>query len=165
MRLLAASLFLAACACPAAAADKFLGKFDAWEAHRGGAGKDLACYAATLPTKTEGKAPKRGEATLMVAHFPGHKAFGRVQVKSGLALKKGSKVEFEIGNKSFTLSAEGDSGFADNAKEHAEIVAALKAGKSATAKFVPAAGPRFADTYSLDGVTKALAEIDKGCRP
>lgn len=165
-RRLAAACLIAVCAAlPAQAADKFLGKFDDWEAHRTGAGKDAACFAATLPSKSEGKAAKRGEATLMISHFPGHKAFARIQVKAGVALKKGSKVELEIGSRSFALYADGESGFADDAKAHAEIVAALKAGKTATATLIPAAGARLVDTYSLDGVTAALAEIDKACRP
>jgi len=150
-------------ASPAGAADKLLGKFERWEAHRTGNGGDAVCFIATLPAKTEGKLAKRGEATLMIAHFPKRKAFGQVQVKAGFALKKGAPFELAIGTKSFKLSAEGDSGYGDTAKENAEIVAALKAGKTAAATGIPAAGPKIVDTYSLDGFSKALAAIDKEC--
>ena len=71
-----------------ASADKFLGRFDKWEAHRG-EGNDLFCFIATLPAKSEGKLAKRGEATLMVAHFPKRRAFGQVQVKARFRREEG----------------------------------------------------------------------------
>jgi hypothetical protein len=148
----------------AAAADKFLGRFERWEAHRIGNGADAVCFIASLPAKSEGKIAKRGEATLMIAHFPRRKGFGQVQIKAGFALRKGAPVELAVGAKTFKLSAEGDSGYGDGAKENAEIVAALKAGKTAAATVVPAAGARIVDNYSLDGFSKALAVIDKECR-
>lgn len=152
-----------ALAAPAAAADKFLGRFDKWEAHRGGSGNDAYCFIAALPAKSEGKLAKRGEATLMIAHFPKRKAFGQVQVKAGFALKKGSKLDLVIGAKGFKLTAEGDWGYGDDAKANGEIVAALKAGKTAAATGIAAAGAKIVDTYSLDGFSKALAAIDKEC--
>ena len=146
-----------------AAADKFLGKFERWEAHRTGNAGDAVCFIATLPAKSEGKVVKRGEATLMIAHFPKRKAFGQVQVKAGFALKKSATFELAIGTKTFKLSADRDSGYGDTAKENAEIVAALKAGKTAAATSIPATGTKIVDTYSLDGFSKALAAIDKEC--
>ena len=150
-------------AAPSWAADKFLGRFDKWEAHKGGDGNDAYCFIAALPAKSEGKVAKRGEATLMIAHFPKRKSFGQVQVKAGFALKKGSKLGLEIGAKTYALAAEGDTAYGGNAKENAEIVAALKAGKSAEATAVPGAGPKITDIYPLDGFSKALAAIDKEC--
>jgi hypothetical protein len=150
-------------AAPAFAADTFLGRFDKWEAHKGGDGNDAYCFIAALPAKSEGKIAKRGEATLMIAHFPKRKAFGQVQVKAGFALKKGSKLALEIGNKTYALDAEGDSAYGGSARENAEIVAALKAGKSAEATAQPGAGPKIVDIYPLDGFSKAMAAIDKEC--
>jgi hypothetical protein len=153
----------AALAAPAAAADKFLGRFEKWEAHKGGDGNDAYCFIAALPAKSEGKIAKRGEATLMIAHFPKRKSFGQVQVKAGFALKKGAKVELAVGTKTFKLAADGDAAYGENAKENGEILAALKAGKSAAATGLPGTGPKIVDTYPLDGFGKALAAIDKEC--
>ena len=159
-----ACLGAAALAAPAlAAGDKFLGRFEKWEAHKGGDGNDAYCFVAALPAKSEGKLAKRSEATLMIAHFPKRKAFGQVQVKAGFALKKGAKLELAVGAKTFKLAAEGDAAYGENAKENAEILGALKAGKAATATGLPATGPKIVDTYSLDGLAKALAAIDKEC--
>jgi hypothetical protein len=159
----ASALTVALASASPAAAEKFLGKFDRWEAHRTGNGVDTVCFVASLPTKTEGKVAKRGEATIMIAHFPKRKAFGQVQVKAGFVLKKASTVELAIGPKRFKLTADGDSGYGDSAKENAEIVAALKAGNTAAATELAATGPKIVDTYSLAGFTKALAVIDKEC--
>lgn len=148
---------------PAEAAGKFLGRFEKWEAHRGGDGNDAYCFIAALPAKSDGKIAKRGEATLMIAHFPKRKSFGQVQVKAGFALKKGAKLELAVGAKTFKLGAEGEAAYGENAKENGEIVAALKAGKTAAATALPAAGAKIVDTYPLDGFSKALAAIDKEC--
>jgi hypothetical protein len=161
--IIVACVFGAALASSVAAADKFLGRFDKWEAHRGGEGNDVYCFIAALPAKSEGKIAKRGEATLMIAHFPKRKAFGQVQVKAGFPLKKGAKLELAIGAKTFRLAAEGESAYGDGAKENGEIVAALKAGKTAAATGLPATGPKIVDAYPLDGFAKALAAIDKEC--
>lgn len=161
--ILLACLAGAVLAAPAAAADTFLGRFDKWEAHKGGEGNNAYCFIAALPAKSEGKIAKRGEAVLMVAHFPRRRAFGQVQVKAGFALRKGSKVSLEIGPRTYTLGTDGDSGYGDDARENAEIVAGLKAGKTAEATALAAAGPKIVDHYPLDGFTKALAAIDAAC--
>lgn len=146
------------------AADKFLGRFGKWEAHRIAVGAETLCYAASLPTKSEGKIAKRGEATLMIAHWPKRKTFGQIQAKAGFALKKDGTVDLAIGSKIFKLNAAGDSAYSDGAKADGEIQAALKAGATATATALAAAGnAKIVDTYSLDGLTKALAAIDKEC--
>lgn len=148
---------------PADAADKFLGRFEKWEAHKGGDGNDAYCFIAALPAKSEGKVAKRGEATLMIAHFPKRRSFGQVSVKAGFALKKGAALELAVGAKTFKLGAEGEAAYGANAKENADILAALKAGKTASATALPAAGAKIVDTYPLDGFAKALAAIDKEC--
>ena len=153
----------AAAAKPALAADKFLGRFGKWEAHQSGTGADSVCFIATLPAKTDGKVTKRGEATLMIAHFVKRKAWAQVQVKAGFALKKGSTVDLAVGDKRFKLTADNMTGFGEG-KENADIVNALKSGKTASATELPATGPKIVDSYSLDGFSKALAAIDKACK-
>lgn len=146
------------------AADKELGRFGAWEAHRVTAGADVYCFVAALPAKSEGKLAKRGEATLMVAHWPKRKAFNQVTVKSGFAIKKETPLELGVGGKIWKLAAEGDGAHGGSAKANGEIVSALRAGKTATAGAVPQnSAARIADTYSLENFAKALAAIDKEC--
>jgi hypothetical protein len=150
---------------PAPAADKLLERSGDWEAIRASAGGEVFCLIAALPDKSEGKIAKRGEATLMVAHWPKKKAFGQVQAKTGFAIRKASSVDLVIDGKTFKLPADGDSGYGENAKANAELVAALKSGKSAVASATPAVGgAKITDTYSLEGFSKALAAIDKECR-
>lgn len=161
--ILLASMAGMALAAPSAAADKFLGRFDKWEAHKGGEGNNAYCFIAALPEKSEGKIAKRGEAVLMVAHFPRRRSFGQVQVKAGFAIRKGAKVTLEIGAKTYALDADGDSAYGESARENAAIVAALKAGKTAEATALSGAGPKITDHYPLDGFSKALAAIDEAC--
>ncbi len=156
-------LALAALEAAPAGAQTLIGRFDKWEAIRGGSAQEPICFIAAVPAKSEGKIAKRGDAILMIGHFPKKKAFGQVQVKVGFALKKGARLELAVGAKSFKLVADGDSAYGENAKENGEIVAALKAGKTASATGLPANGAKIVDTYPLDGFAKALAAIDAAC--
>ncbi len=162
----ASAAAFAALAEPALAADKLLGKFGRWEAHRSSANNETFCYAATLPAKSDGKVAKRGEAALMISHWPKRKSFGQVQAKAGYALKKDAGVELTVGKKTFKLVASGDSAYGENEKADAAILAALKGSKNATAASRPAEGnAKIVDTYTIDGLAKALAAIDKECGP
>ncbi|MEO6435941.1 MAG: TIGR02281 family clan AA aspartic protease [Tepidisphaeraceae bacterium] len=146
------------------AADKFLGKYDRWEAYRTvNTSGDSACFVSTLPSKTIGRLGRQSEAALTIAHFPKRKAFGQVRVKVGVALKSGTPLELAIGTKRFKLATDGDSGFGATAKDNDEILAAIKFGQTAAATSVPAGGLRIVDTYALGGMSEALAVISKEC--
>jgi hypothetical protein len=159
-----ALLMAASAPAPALAADKLLGKFGRWEAHRSSANNETFCYAASLPTKSDGKIAKRGEAALMISHWPKRKSFGQVQTKIGYAMKKEAGVDLAIGKKSFKLVVNGDSAYGENEKADTAILAALKGAKNATATSRPSEGSaKIVDTYAIDGLAKALAAIDKEC--
>lgn len=168
--LLVCCLCALAAAPAAAAADKFLGKFNAWEASRTALKDEAVCFAASQPTKRDGKLPavsgKRVEPAFLVAHWSKRKAYGQIQVKAGFALEKDSKAELTVGDKKFEMFVRGDSAWARDAKTDAAILAAMreKDAKSVRIAMVAAAGKiKFSDTYSLLGLSKAMDTIDKAC--
>lgn len=170
IRLGIACCLLALAAVPAAAADKFLGKFNAWEASRTAVKDEAVCFAASQPTKRDGKLPaaggKRAEPAFLIAHWSKRKAFGQIQVKAGFALDKESKAELTIGEKKFELFVRGDSAWARDAKTDAAILAAMreKDAKSVRIAMTAAAGKvKFTDTYALIGLSRAMETIDKAC--
>lgn len=147
----------------ATAKDKFLGKFDDWDASSTGAGKDHLCYVVALPTKAADNEKPRGESSLMVYHAPADKKLNVVQFTAGLALKKDTDAALKIDQKSVPLFVQGNKAWAKDAKTDAEIVAALKAGKTLTIESTSAKGAKLTDAYSLKGFAAAIKAANEAC--
>ena len=141
---------------------KLLGKFAGWDAAASGVGKSRTCYISSLPGKTRGKIKRRAEASLTIAHWPLRKRFNEITVVAGYRLKKKSEVAVSIGGAAFRLFTKGQRAWA-YAGDDAKLVRAMKAGASMNVSGVSARGRRIIDTYSLKGITKALAAIGKAC--
>lgn len=141
---------------------KLIGTFDGWDAAAGGAGKDRTCYISSLPSKSRGKYKKRGETSITIAHWPMRRRFNEITVVAGYRYKKKSEVAVLIGATGFRLFTKGQRAWA-YAGDDAKLVRAMKAGASMRVSGVSAKGTRTVDTYSLKGITKALAAIAKAC--
>ncbi|HUC61110.1 MAG TPA: invasion associated locus B family protein [Alphaproteobacteria bacterium] len=151
---------------PAAAQGKggaqAIGNFGSWQALTYKEGGADVCYVASLPTKSEGHAPKPGEANILVTHWPARKNFGVVSIAIGGDYKKDSHVELQIGTDKFSLFTQGNRAWANDGDD-AKIVASFKAGRDVVVRAVPAKGARTTDVYSLDGFTKAYETASKAC--
>jgi clan AA aspartic protease (TIGR02281 family) len=146
------------------AASKFLGTFGRWEAHRSiSESGDPVCFISTLPAKTIGRLGKSSEAMLKIVHLPKRRPVAQVQIRVGVPLKSGVPLELVVGSKTFKLATAGDRGHAASPESNAEVVAALQDSREAKARSVPARGLKIADTYSLEGLSDALAVINKEC--
>ena len=146
----------------AGAETKLIGKFEGWDAATGGTGKARTCYISSLPKKSSGKYKKRGEASITIAHWPMRKRFNEITVVGGYRYKKKSEVAVLIGRTVFRLFTQGGRAWA-YAGDDAKLVRAMKAGASMTVTGASTRGTRTVDTYSLKGITKALAAIGKAC--
>jgi Invasion associated locus B (IalB) protein len=148
----------------AAAADQeMLGKFEAWDAVATTEGKAKLCYVAGLPKKSEGKYDKRGEASVLVTHWPGQKRFNVVTVNAGYDYKKDSTVTVKIGSHSFTLFTKGDTAWTESPAADGTVVGYMKAGETMTVTGESSRGTQTTDTYDLSGMTAAIGAIDKAC--
>ena len=145
-----------------AAETKLIGKFAGWDAAAGGTGKNRTCYISSLPGKSKGKYSKRGEVSITVAHWPNRRRFNEITVVAGYRYKKKSEVAVLIGRTGFRLFTGGGRAWA-YAGDDAKLVRAMKAGASMIVSGVSSRGTRIVDTYSLKGITKALAAIAKAC--
>ena len=145
-----------------------LGVFDDWEAfnyHDNGA---LVCYVFSAPKKSDSnkKNAKRDAVYFMISHFMGRKVKGQISTIIGYPFKESSTVNLKIDAASFDLYTNGDAAWAADADTEAKIVKAMKASKS---KMFTVAGTSFrdtqtTDTYSLNGIDKALDKIDATCK-
>jgi len=146
-----------------AADAKLISKHGVWDASVRTVGKERVCYVSSLPKKTTGKYKKRGEASVIIAHWPKRKHWGEITVNAGYRFKPKSEVLIRIGTKDYRLFTNGEQAYAYKG-EDATIVAAMRAGSEMTIAGESAKGTRTADTYSLDGISAAIKAIDGECR-
>ena len=147
----------------AQAEDEVLGTFERWDAVATTEGKTKLCYVASLPEKEEGDYERRGEVSVLIAHWPAQKRFNVVTVNAGYPYKDDSTVSAQIGGASFRLYPKGESAWTESAAADRRLVAAMKGGATMIVTGVSSRGTETKDTYSLSGVTAALGAIDKAC--
>lgn len=135
------------------------------------------CWAVSEPKETvntrDGRvvAVRRGEIQLFVVYKPSENVVGQVSFTGGYPFAEGSTVEVEIGDRDFTfytenrLDAEGDRvGWAWPAPDDdAAVMAAMKAGVSATLTARSSRGTTTEDTFSLLGFTAASEDAETRC--
>ena len=143
-----------------------MGTFDDWEAYSYKSGGSLVCYIYSVPKKTESdkKINKRDPVSFLVTNFVGRKIKGQVSTIIGYPFKESSTVSLKIDDKAFELYTNGDTAWAAAVETEAQIVKALKTGKSLIISGTSWKGTATTDTYSLVGVSKALEKIDTACK-
>lgn len=142
----------------------FLGQFGDWAAYSYKAPDSKVCYISSRPKSSDPKNAKRDPAFFLVTNMPGRKVRGEVSSIIGYPFKKDSTAELKIDDSAFKLFTNGDGAWADTAATEKKIVAAMKNGKSLTLKGTSWRGTDTIDTYSLNGVSAALAKIDDACK-
>jgi len=138
----------------------FLGKFQAWEAHARTDNGTKVCYAASVPSKSEGKYTKRGDVFLLVSHRPADKMTGFVSMEAGYTYSTKAKITARIGGASFPMFADGELAFA---YEDSPLVEAMIRGQDMVVKGTSSRGTLTTDTFSLSGFTAAYKAASKAC--
>ncbi len=142
-----------------------IGAFDDWVAYSYNAADSKVCYVSSAPKSTEPKNVKRDPAFFLVTNMPGRKppVKGEVSTIIGYPFKEGQPVKLMIDNQNYDMFSKGDTAWVDTGTDK-KIVAAMKAGKSLKVKGTSWRGTATEDTYSLAGISAALAAIDKACK-
>ena len=160
----AAAFLLLAAASPAGAVDELLDRFQAWDAVATTQGKSKVCYVASLPIKSEGDYERRGEASVLITHWPDQKRFSVLTVNAGYEYKKDSTVTLRIDNNHrFTLFTKGETAWTESPAADNTVAGYMRAGQRMMVTGVSARGTETVDTYDLSGITAAMREIDKAC--
>jgi hypothetical protein len=73
-------------------------------------------------------------------------------------------VTVDIGGQKFELFTSGDGAWSDSPDRDGQLVGAMKAGASMLVTGTSTRGTLTTDTYSLSGVTAAMAKIDAACQ-
>ena len=143
---------------------ELLGEFGDWAAYTYKAKDTKVCYVSSRPKASEPKNAKRDPAFLLVTHMPGRKVRGEISTIIGYPFKKDTTAKLQIDAAAFELFTNADGAWADTTATEKKIVAAMKEGTSLTVSGTSWRGTSTTDTYSLNGVSAALAAIDKACK-
>ena len=159
---------MAAVAGPALAASNEpqpLGSFDDWVAYTYDATDSKVCYVSSSPKSSDPKSTKRDPAFFLVTNMPGRKPAvkGEVSTIIGYPFKDGTPVKLTVDDQSYDMFSKGDTAWVDTGADK-KIVTAMKTGKSLKVKGTSWRGTTTEDTYSLTGLSAALAAIDKACK-
>jgi hypothetical protein len=144
---------------------KQIGAFDDWTAYAYDAADSKVCYVSSTPKATEPKGVKRDPAFFLVTNMPGRKppVKGEVSTIIGYPFKEGEAVKLTIDDQAYEMFSKGDTAWVDTGSDK-KIVAAMKGGKSLKVKGTSWRGKTTEDSYSLQGISAALAAIDKACK-
>ncbi|MCA3554705.1 invasion associated locus B family protein [Aestuariivirga sp.] len=142
-----------------------IGDFQDWTAYSYDAADSKVCYVSSTPRATEPKGVKRDPAFFLVTNMPGRKppVRGEVSTIIGYPFKEGEPVRLTIDGQAYEMFSKGDTAWVDTGSDK-KIVAAMKGGKSLKVKGTSSRGKTTEDTYSLQGISAALAAIDKACK-
>jgi len=146
-------------------AQTFISTFGDWNAFSDGSGRDRVCYIASLPKATAPQNVQRGKTYILISNRPAEKTRNVFEFRAGYPFKDGAEVELQIdGNKPFKLFTKDDAAWARDDATDRQIAEAMKKGNSVTVIGISSRGTKTTDTYSLTGITAALAAIDKECK-
>ncbi|NWK97265.1 hypothetical protein DM806_16625 [Sphingobium lactosutens] len=146
---------------PALARDS-LGIFENWGAFRdpGGSQNGPRCYAIAEPVVRRGQA-RKGFAS--VGNWPRQRVRGQLHVRLSRARSAQAPVTLSVGERRFTLVAGQVDAWAPDARNDAQIIAAMRSASSMSVQTVGADGRAFADSYALRGAATAIDAAALGC--
>jgi hypothetical protein len=148
---------------PAAGAPSNIGTFKTWTAWTGNDSSGLICYVSAEPSSSKPDGAHRDPIHFLVVHRKAQNTKNEVQTLIGYPIKKDSKPTAAIDGKNYSMIADGNGAWLANASDEAGFVAQLKKGKALTIKGTSQRGTDTTDTYTLSGISQALAAIDKAC--
>lgn len=137
-------------------------QFEAWGVYSYGSGSGKSCYILSVPVQQLPAGVDHGDNFFLVAPQAG-KSNMMPQAIMGYNLKEGSRIMVTIGNDTFTMVPKDKAAWVRDPAREPVLVAAMRAGSDMTVKAVSARGTNTSYTYSLKGVTAALAAVSK-CR-
>ncbi|MCA1749385.1 MAG: hypothetical protein ABR601_09985 [Parasphingopyxis sp.] len=156
-RVLAALLAGLVAAAPLAARES-LGIFDGWGSFRDP--EIPRCYAISRPIRERSG---DWEPFVAIGYWPERNVGGQLHVRLRRAMYEDRGARLTIGGRSFDLVGRGPDAWADNARDDAAIVAAIRAGMTMRIEAVSESGGRFADSYALAGAATAIDAAALGC--
>ncbi|MBX9741552.1 MAG: hypothetical protein K2X62_15865 [Beijerinckiaceae bacterium] len=156
----------AAAAAPAASAAKpaLVATIGNWGVYATAAGRERTCYALAQPTTRAPATLKRDPAYLFLSSRPAEDVRNEISIIMGFDVKTDkTPAEASIGTEKFAMAAQGSHLWVRDAADGTPMIDTMRKGATLVVKAASARGNVTTDTYSLSGVTAALARVQKEC--
>lgn len=140
-----------------------LGTFDNWSAWQGSDANGVICYISSQPQDAQPTNVNRDPIYFLIIHRKGLGTRNEVQTLVGYPLQEGSTPTASIDGKSYPMVIEGSAAWLASTGDENAFVDGMKRGSEMVVKGLSTRGTNTTDTYSLIGVTAAMAAIDKAC--
>ncbi|MCC7253105.1 invasion associated locus B family protein [Hyphomicrobium sp.] len=139
------------------------GAFGDWIVHQNAQNDPKICFAASQPKTKEPAGANRSKIVLYVSAWPKDGVKSEVSVKLGYRIKPDSPVDVTVGDDAFQLFADEDRAYVADTTEELKLVEAMKKGTTMVIKATSTRGTLTTDTYSLNGLGKALDAVASAC--
>lgn len=147
-----------------AQAETILGTFGSWTAWDDSDPNGKICYISAEPGDWQPRNVNRDPIHFLVTHQQGGTVFNEVSAIIGYQFNTAITATATIDGKSFDMITDKSHAWLAANTNNAIFVAAMRAGSELVMVGTSTRGTRTTDTYSLKGVTAAMAKIDAACK-
>lgn len=162
--LLTAALALVVAGPALAQTPSSLGNYNDWTAWSYSGQKGKICYIYSKPSELLPKSLNHGDVSFFIRTSPAEGISHEANFVAGYAFEDNSTVTVDIDGRKFQMFTQGDSAWLVNAAEEAELLEAMRAGRSMTVTGKSRRGNDTTYRYSLSGVTAASDKITNECK-
>ena len=141
-----------------------LGTFNDWTAWTYPGKKGKVCYVHAVPKTKSPTSLDHGDVSFFIRRSPADNIQSEANFVVGYPFKENSTVTADIDGKKFTMFTQGDSAWLLNSGEEPQLVGSMKNGKTLTMGGQSGRGNATTYTFSLSGLTAALAKINGECK-
>lgn len=165
MKRLTAALLMVCLVAGGAQAATRLGEHGNWIAWEDTDATGKICYISSAPQKFEPTDVLRDPIHFLVTHRQGTGKRNEVATNLGYPTNDDEDATATIDGRAYPLvtDSETEAGWLAAEADEPGFVETMKAGSELVVKAVSARGTHTTDTYSLVGVTAAMAQIDEAC--
>jgi hypothetical protein len=142
-----------------------LGSYGEWGAYAAQNGRSRTCYALGQPKERTPKAKlKDASAYIFISTRPAENIHNEVAINLGYPTKDGSAAVADIDGDSYELITKGTNAWVKDQSREREFVGAMRGGAKLIVKAASSKGTTTTDSYSLKGLSDALARAVQECK-
>jgi len=142
-----------------------LGSYGEWGAYAAQSGRSRTCYALGQPKERAPKAKlKDTSAYIFISTRPVENIHNEVAINLGYPTKDGSAAIADIDGESYELITKGTNAWVKDQSREREFVGAMRGGAKLIIKAASSKGTSTTDSYSLKGLSDALARAVQECK-
>ena len=142
---------------------KLEGTYKDWASYSRDAGGDKSCYAITKAKSKSPSSVKHGDIYFMVSNWRSGVAFEQPSFLASYELNNNVAPTAKVGSTSTSFYVAGTEAFIEDSSNEKKLVRAMRGGATMSLKAQSKRGTSVTYSFSLSGVTAALANAKAAC--